>query len=70
MCCVGESMALDTCINNYNCMDDTCITTNCMAQVNALNTCFGHRQATDPACTMLVRGCLGSDYPMVQCLMP
>jgi hypothetical protein len=68
-CCPAPSDALDRCIDASMCTDDPCIRTRCATEVAAFEGCFAATQMTDPACQREMRGCLGSDYPNVRCVM-
>lgn len=68
-CCPAQSDALDRCIDRSMCNDDPCIRERCAGEVGAFEGCFASAQMTEPACQSQLRMCLGSDYPMVRCVM-
>ncbi len=68
-CCPGEEMVLGRCIDRFMCRDDACIAANCAAEQRAFEVCFAREQATTPTCQAEMRMCLGSDYPMIRCVM-
>lgn len=68
-CCPAQSEALDRCIDRSMCTDDPCIRERCMGEVGAFEGCFASKQMSEPACQRELRGCLGSDYPQVRCVV-
>lgn len=68
-CCPEESTRFEECIDLNRCADDACVNANCNMQQLAFNGCFATRQMSFDPCRAEVRGCLGPDYPMVQCVM-
>lgn len=66
-CCPDEWRVLDDCITRRLCADDPCIAARCGVDQRRLETCFSARQMGDEACRAVMRGCLGSDYPMIRC---
>ena len=69
-CCPDESRLFDDCIDRNMCVDDGCITARCSSEQRQFEACFGARQTSEMSCQREVRACLGSDYPMVRCVMP
>lgn len=68
-CCPEEATRFEECVDMHRCVDDACINANCNMQQLGFNGCFAMRQMSFDPCRAEVRGCLGPDYPMVQCVM-
>lgn len=68
-CCPEEATRFEECVDANRCADDACVNANCNPQQLAFNGCFTTRQMTFDPCRAEVRGCLGPDYPMIQCVM-
>lgn len=67
MCCPAEATAFESCIDRYECVDESCAMKNCATELSAFNRCFARAQGEDATCQAHVRSCLGADYPMVRC---
>lgn len=66
-CCPMENAAVEQCIIDSMCETDACILERCGTQWSALQSC-ARRRESEPACQAHVRGCLGPDYPGIQCV--
>jgi hypothetical protein len=69
-CCPDESRVFDDCIDRNMCADEGCIAARCGAEQRRFEACFGVAQTSEESCRREMRGCLGSDYPMIRCVQP
>jgi hypothetical protein len=63
-CCPMQGMRLQMCIQDNMCADQACVTTNCMARVNELQTCFMTAQQSNMTCQGALAGCFG-EFPIM-----